>query len=329
MKVKSAYELVLEGSQILQNVLGQSFWAGYIENISNIVDNYRFRESDGKLDNLTKKHLNEIYEKLKNLNLVAEEWRKTSQMVLLKGSLSDPLPASNQLTPDSLGFLFVYLIEQLEENKKELTLFDISIGMGNLLLTIMTNLALVHKQVRGFGVDIGGTELKIAAVDADLTDSNLRLYHQDGIQALLQIEFVDFVISDLPIGYYPDDKRAKQFIVYSENTHTYIQHLLLEQSVKYLKEGGFGLFLLPSNLLITEQTPFFKRLLGKNIYLQAVLSLPKNIFNNQQVHKSVFIFQKNGKNVEQREVFVAHLNSLIDVEAIKNFFAQFSKWCKA
>ena len=72
------------------------------------------------------------------------------------------------------------------------------------------------------------------------------------------IDPVDLALSDLPIGYYPNDERAKGFAAAAEEGHSYAHHLLMEQAMKYVKPAGFGLFLIPTNILETEQSEFFK-----------------------------------------------------------------------
>ena len=42
----------------------------------------------------------------------------------------------------------------------------------------------------------------------------------------------DVVISDLPVGYYPDDAVASRHQVASSHEHTYAHHLLMEQGLK-------------------------------------------------------------------------------------------------
>ena len=81
--------------------------------------------------------------------------------------------------------------------------------MGNLLLTVLLNLTNAGYQTEGFGVEIDDTLLAVAASTSDLTQANVQYFHQDGLQDLL-VDPVDVAISDLPIGYYPNDQKAKR-----------------------------------------------------------------------------------------------------------------------
>ena len=59
---------------------------------------------------------------------------------------------------------------------------------------------------------------------------------------------------------------SEQGICSAEEGHSYAHHLLMEQAMKYVKPAGFGLFLIPTNILETEQSEFFKNWLTKRLF---------------------------------------------------------------
>jgi site-specific DNA-methyltransferase (adenine-specific) len=291
-KMEQGFNQNLEAVQLLQNALGSSFLEAYVENAENLIDNYQVRVIDGVPSEETSKRLNELYGELKKLSFEPEEWRRLSQLLLLKGGQTEPLQANHQLTPDSIGYLFVFLVEQLFTDKKEpLKVLDIASGMGNLLLTVLLNLKIAGYEAEGFGVDIDDTLLAVAASTSELAQAPIQYFHQDGLQELL-IDPVDVAISDLPIGYYPNDEKAKEFLTGVEDEHSYAHHLLLEQAMKYVKPDGFGLFLMPSNFLETPQSDAIKKWFGEEGYLQGMVQLPEELFRNKQSQKSILILQK-------------------------------------
>lgn len=165
---------------------------------------------DQQPDEATVKKVEALYQELLALELEKEDWRKLTQLVLLKGSKTESLQPNHQLTPDSIGFLFVFLIEQLTLKKEQpLDILDIAVGMGNLLLTTVINLQAANYTVKGIGVDNDETLLAIAASDSLLMDEEIQLFHQDSLQDLL-VDPVDYVIGDLPVGYYPNDQQAEK-----------------------------------------------------------------------------------------------------------------------
>lgn len=326
-KMEQGFNQNLEAIQLLQNALGTSFLEAYVENAENLIDDYQVRVVDGVPTKETTQRITALYEELKKLSFEPEEWRRLSQLLLLKGSQTEHLQANHQLTPDSIGFLFVFLIEQLYTNKKApVKILDIAAGMGNLLLTVLLNLSNAGYQTEGIGVDIDDTLLAVAASTSDLTQANVQYFHQDGLQDLL-IDPVDFAISDLPIGYYPNDEKVKEFLTSTEEGHSYAHHLLLEQSMKYVKPDGFGLFLMPSGFLETDQSEEIKKWFKEEGYLQGMIQLPDELFRNKQSQKSILILQKKGPQAQQvKEVLLVKLASLKEPEKVTEFFNEFKNW---
>lgn len=326
-KIENAFEFMQEAIQRVQESLDVSFFDAYIENAENLIDNGQVRVMDGQPAPAAVQQLTELYGKILALDLAPEEWRKLIQLVLLKGSRDEQLQPNHQLTPDSIGFLFVYFIEQLYPDKKRaLTLLDVASGMGNLLLTVLLNLQLAGYSVGGAGVDIDDTLLAIAAANSELVQADTRFFHQDGLQDLL-LDPVDVVMGDLPVGYYPNDEKAQQFLMGVSEGHSYAHHLLLEQGMKYLKPDGIGLFMVPSNILETEQSGQVKQWLQSEVYLQAMIQLPDELFKSASSRKSILLLQNRTEETEQvQEVFVAKVASLKEPLKVKALFNQFEDW---
>lgn len=324
-KIEKAFGLMEQSINLLKQSLDTSFLDAYIENGENINDTYQVRVFDGVPDEQTVQQLKTIYQELQAIELEPEEMRRLSQLILLKGNKAETLQANHQLTPDSIGFLFVYLIEWLSLGKP-LKILDIASGMGNLLLTVILNLNLKDQAVQGYGIDIDDTLLSVSATNSQWTNAPIKLFYQDGLQDLL-VDPVDLAVSDLPIGYYPDDEKAKGFDSAAPQGHSFAHHLLMEQTMKFVKPDGYGLFLIPTNILETEQSPFFKKWLKKNVYLQGMIQLPDELFNSVQSRKSILLVQNKGEHSKQaKEVLVAKLGSLKDPAKVTQFFQQFEAW---
>ena len=107
-KMEQGFNQNLEAIQLLQNALGTSFLEAYVENAENLIDDYQVRVVDGVPTKETTQRITALYEELKKLSFEPEEWRRLSQLLLLKGSQTEHLQANHQLTPDSIGFLFVF-----------------------------------------------------------------------------------------------------------------------------------------------------------------------------------------------------------------------------
>lgn len=321
--LENAYEILYQSVELLQNELHISFYEGYVEQLELILGMRSIHDLPFSEDG--KKQWLDYAEKFEKISLAAEEKRKVSQLVLLKGATIDPLQANHQLTPDSIGYLMVYLIEQLVTTK-ELRLLDPAVGTGNLLSTVTLNLELAGRKVESIGIDIDDLLLKIASLNAEWFEMPLHLFHQDAVQPLLT-EPVDVVISDLPIGYYPLDEQVVTFKTHHDNDHSYAHHVLIESAMRCLKEDGFGLFLVPANLLSSEQSADLKRWLNEDVYIQAMLQLPSALFKSEHSQKNILVLQnRNNQTQKAKETLIAELPSLRDMDRVKYFFNQFKEW---
>src|SRR5699024_8265879 len=109
----------------------------------------------------------------------------------------------------------------------------------------------------------------------------INLIYQDALTNLL-LQPADVMVSDLPIGYYPAEETIKNFKTHftDENERSYSHYLLIEQAMKYLKEGGYGFFLLPSNIFNDEKVSVLVNYLHKAGYIQGIIQLPREVFAN-------------------------------------------------
>ncbi|NRK74364.1 class I SAM-dependent methyltransferase, partial [Salmonella enterica subsp. enterica serovar Typhi] len=135
--------------------------------------------------------LRKSYEAIKLAKYTKEEIRKAFQLVILKGMKESTQP-NHQMTPDSIGILFGYLVQKFY-TKEDLRLLDLAVGTGNLLTTVMNYQQ--DKNLAAYGVDIDDLLLQLALVNANLQEQQVEFYNQDSLEHLF-IDPVDVVVSD-------------------------------------------------------------------------------------------------------------------------------------
>ena len=134
------------------------------------------------------------------------------------------------------------------------------------------------------------------------------------------------IVSDLPIGYYPDDAIAQRYQVASSEGHTYAHHLMMEQALKYLKPQGVAIFLAPNNLLTSPQSDLLKAWLTDKAQLLAMLTLPESLFSNPAYAKTIFVLRKQEE--ESVQPFVYPFTDLQDQDQVVHFMESFQNWLK-
>ena len=307
-KIEQAYALLLENVQEIQNELLTSFYDALIEQNGIYLD--------GNTELATVKKNNET---LKSLKLSKEEWRRAYQFLLMKAAQTEPLQANHQFTPDSIGFILTFLIDQLSK-KEHIDILEIGSGMGNLAETILNN---TQKNVDYLGLELDDLLIDISASIADVMDAKVSFVQGDAVRPQVLKES-DVIISDLPVGFYPDDSIAARYEVASTQEHTYAHHLLMEQSLKYLKSDGYAIFLAPNDLLTSSQSDLLKKWLQKHAQIVAMIALPESLFGNAAYAKTIFVLKKQDEQAIQP--FVYALSDLQNQADLLTFSEKFQNW---
>lgn len=253
-----------------------------------------------------------------------EEMRKAIQLAILKGMRKSSQP-NHQMTPDSLGLLIAYFVEQFFEEplKQGITVLDPALGTGNLMFTIMNKL---DGKIHATGVEVDELLIRLAGETAELIEQPIQLYHQDALQPML-VDPVDAVICDLPVGFYPNEEVALEYELCAKEGMSYTHHLLIEQSINYTKDGGILIFLIPSTLFKSEQAPDLHKYLKKHAWIQAVIQLPENMFKSKVHEKSIFILRKKSDELRPpKEVLLAKVPNMSNKEAMLLFFEKIKIW---
>ena len=309
-KIEQAYTYLLENVQIIQNDLATNFYDALIE------QNGIYLDGQTNLEQVKKNN-----QALKRLALRKEEWLRAYQFLLMKAAQTEPLQANHQFTPDAVGHLMIFIIEQLWPTEA-LSLLELGSGMGILGASFLTSM---NKKVDYLGIEIDDLLIDLAASMAEVMDLQMGFVQGDAVRPQVLKES-DFIVSDLPIGYYPDDQIASRYQVAAKDEHTYAHHLLMEQSLKYLKTGGYAIFLAPTDLLTSSQSDLLKSWLTDQAQLVVIVALPEDLFAQGAQSKTIFVLQK--KVGEGTEPFVYPLTSLRDPEILLEFKENFQNWCQ-
>ncbi len=309
-KIEKAYGYLLENTQTIQNDLQTNFYDALVEQNAIYLD--------GQTELTLVKENNQ---RLKDLNLNKEEWRRSFQYLLMKAAQTEPLQANHQFTPDGIGFLLVFLVDQLASSD-QVDVLEIGSGTGNLAQTLMNN---CQRSLDYLGLEIDDLLIDLAASMAEVMKADVNFAQGDAVRPQVLKES-DVIISDLPVGYYPYDAIASRYQVASPQDHTYAHHLLIEQSLKYLKPGGVAIFLAPNDLLTSEQSPLLKKWMQDHAQVLAMVTLPENLFRSANLAKTIFVFRKQEEAVVQP--FVYPLTDLQDQEDLMKFRESFQNWNK-
>jgi site-specific DNA-methyltransferase (adenine-specific) len=319
--VEDLFSVFNETAVIMQEELSCTYLEALAETGENLFQGSVLQE---ELSELTVKRLKKSYENIRLDHFTNEEIRKSFQLAILKG-MKELMQPNHQMTPDSVGLLLGYLVGKFVQEEK-IRLLDPAVGTGNLLTTVMNQGK--DKQIEAIGIDIDDILIRLSYVNANLQQHPVELFNQDSLEPLF-IEKADVVVTDLPIGYYPNDLRAADYEIKADEGHTYAHHLFIEQSMRHTRDGGYLFFIIPNGLFESEQAPKLHAYIKKHGHIQGVLQLPLSLFKNEKAAKSIFIMQKKGENIKPpKEVLLANLPSLSNINEVDNILRKIEKWIK-
>lgn len=322
------FELFDQGTEILQSALHSSYLDAMLENAENVIDG-QVAVEDGVPDKKTVEKLEKLYREIPLKDAAAETIRQVLQLSFLKVIRKDAIQANHQMTPDTIGFLMAFLIEKVSKLNRPATIFDPAVGTGNLLTTVINQLQKDSSEpIHGYGIDNDPTMLEVASASVALQGLTVDLFHQDAINAL-DIPECDLAVADLPIGYYPLDRNTVNYKTRAKEGHSYVHHLLIEQAMNYLRPGGFGVFLVPSNIFQTKESQSFVQWMQSVGYLQGLINLPAELFANQDAKKAILLLQRHGGGSKQAvKVLLGEFPSFKRPTEFSAFMQEIDQWVK-
>lgn len=251
-------------------------------------------------------------------NYDKETIRKVYQFLLLKAlkELNNP---SYDITPEVITMYISHLIECIYGDKK-VSITDLASGSGSLLINIA---ALVKGEKELTSVDVDSNYVRLQQNIFNLLETNVEIINQDALKPL-NIKKQDIVISDVPFGYYADEDNSLNYKLCSKEGYSLNSLLFIEQAANYLDENGVGMLVIPKKVLELEDS--FKKYLEEDINLNAVITLPDEMFKNASQQKAIILITKKGQTRLPNQVFLAQIPSFQNKASYAKFIEEFNEW---
>lgn len=251
-------------------------------------------------------------------NYDKETIRKVYQFLLLK-SLKELNNPSYDITPEVITMYISHLIECIYGDKK-VSITDLASGSGSLLINIA---ALVKGEKEITSVDVDSNYVRLQQNIFNLLETNVEIINQDALKPL-NIKKQDIVISDVPFGYYADEDNSLNYKLCSTDGYSLNALLFIEQAANYLDENGVGILVIPKKVLELEDN--FKKYLEEDINLNAVITLPDEMFKNVSQQKAIILITKKGQTRLPNQVFLAQIPSFQNKASYAKFIEEFNEW---
>lgn len=316
--VEKLFNWLDETTKIIQSHMDEP----YLDGLAEVMDTVFYQAPHEEFDDILRKKLDAALTQLNKIHYSKQDMRKAIQLAILKG-MKGSVQEQHVMTPESIGLIVAYLANQLMESRDSIRIFDPAVGTGNMLMTVMEQLP---QEKTVYASEVDPTLIQLAASNANLMEKEIEFFHQDSLAPLL-LDPVDLIVADLPVGYYPDDIRAKDFELRAEEGHSYAHHLFIEQSLKYTKEAGYMIFVIPDFLFSSDQSDQLNRYLKEHAHIVGMLRLPETIFKSPRNVKSILVLQKKGETTNNpKQPLLVQLPSLTNHNAMADILGQINRW---
>ena len=255
------YDLIDEACMIYYSELHLDYLNAFVEVADDIIN----QDDDFNLSDESIEKLNQIYNKIYDLQLLNEEIRLGITLLLIKGLKHKNAPL-DIVTPDTIGYLYTFIIDLLigkKEGKK--VIIDTAMGISALSQTIVVN----SEDIFLVGIEKDSDYVRVAKAFSDLLNNDVKLYYQDYKNFIYDVG--DIVIGDLSRV---EDK----------------YEVILER-LDNIKDNGYFIYLI-DNDFFQNAVNGFKDSLSKVATLTGLIVLPDNFTVNDHVGKSILIGKK-------------------------------------
>lgn len=328
--MQTYFDKMNQANSLLKESLRVNNIESLAETLTDISDGSVYVEN-GVPDKDTVSKLENIYAEMKKLNLTPLQLKQAITVSIIKAQKDDKAEVNKLMTPDAIGLITSLIAYEVlnVQNKKDVNIVDPTVGTGNLLIEVIEQLNMTDKfNINAAALDNDDALVSLTKSFSEVMNLNLDAYHQDSV-ADWDITDIDLAVADLPVGYYPIDDNAKNFKTKSDKGHSYAHHLLIEQTMNNLNDGGIGIFIVPSQIFQTDQAKKLSEWMVSSVYLQAVLDLPTSLFASKEAQKAVVVLQKHGGNAKQVEnVLMGTIPDTNNPKLFEGFKDQLQGWAK-
>ncbi|UQS83800.1 class I SAM-dependent methyltransferase [Bombilactobacillus thymidiniphilus] len=327
-QIDKIFEFIDQTALSLKKYLNINYQEALAENILNVVNRDTYVE-DGFPTKEQADNLNQQYRKFDLTDYTVSDVKHAIDLAIIKAQNTDKVDVNHLMTPDVIGTISSLLLTEIfaDSTKQNLKLMDPAVGTGNLLLTTDQQLGLNSKlKLQLYGIDNDDTMLALADATTQAIRTEIDLYHQDAVSDWIVNDF-DLILTDLPVGYYPLDNNTLNFKTRAAKDHSYAHHLLMEQAMNNVHPNGIGVFIVPAQIFETDQAKSLAEWMVKEVYLQAVISLPQSLFSSNEAAKSIVVLQRKGDKAKQTpQVLMGQIPNLDNTKDVALFRRQLVTW---
>lgn len=284
-------------------VLYEVYHKPYFDLLEMTIKNILEGEIKQDLEEDATKKLQEVYDKIADVDFTVEDVRKAMQAIVLRGFKEMRIPNGNT-TPDTLGIFIAYLITKLCK-EDAISILDPLCGTGNLLLTITNHL---DKECDLYACDNNLWMTKLTSMTADLLGIHVEVYLQDTMN--LSLKNLRCIVYDMPHSIYDEEKKF------------YFPYEAILHYSSMLIEDGCMIGIVENDFFDHDKNKKFKEELLKSMTILGIVELPDSMFISKP--KIILVLQK--KVIKDKKCFMVKLPSFTKVKEFNDSLQDIEAW---
>ncbi len=296
-KIDFFIETLEKACLLLTKTLGLDFFDSLLRAGNDLLHETNEQGLDEK--NLAK--LKQYYRKLHKETFLNEEIRLAMELLIIKGFKHRFRYSLSLMTPDSICYLFAYIISRLASPNQ--TIIDMALGTGNLISAIANYLPFATNLI---GIEKDPNLAHLAKLNIDLQGGIIDIHLNDCLD-----EFYlqgDFVIGDL------DTKKEKEYFPYK----------VINRALEFLNSNGHFIFLIDNDFFNQDKSQEFKENFKGTML--GIIVLPDSLFQNNIVGKSILIGSR--KQFNKFDMMALSLPEITEKEKLNEAIEQLDQWLK-
>lgn len=243
----------------------------------------------------------------------SEEIRRALLLLDIKAFKNINFPL-DMITPDTIGIIIANFVDALFDEEKVVELMDFNMGVGNLAFTVANHM---KNEAKITAVENHALLTNVVVHKANMMMQEVNMYYDDALAFLPKD--IDLIISDIaPYDYENENYHSE---LYDKGVR-YFPYLAIEHYLK-IEKPIFGIYLIENSFFQKEKSHEFYEMINNNGHIDALISLPKGFFQDEEFAKSIIIISNKVKDkastgiymlpeLDETEVFLKKLEEICE-----------------
>ena len=221
------------------------------------------------------------------------------------------------ITPDTIGIIMANFVDAIFDTEKTVELMDFNMGVGNLAFTVSNHM---KNDAKITAVENHGLLTNVVVHKANMMMQEVNMYYDDALSFLPND--IDLIVSDIAPYEYENENYHSE--LYDKGVR-YFPYLAIEHYLK-IDKPLFAIYLIENNFFQKEKNHEFYEMINECGHIDALITLPKGFFQNDEDAKSIIIISNKVKEKATTGIYI--LPELDEQETFLNKLEEICEYLK-